>query len=413
MNMGIHSGIPKLWMAAFVSLAIATTPLSAQQNRPTSDDADLQARYEQAMASGDRTVALEHVLKYAEENYGENDPQTVKLTRHYGHALYQDHRYREATEVLKTALERSTAAFGPAGGEAFEINMNIAFAYSQWNSRLLTRMQYFDRALEILRERGERVSITYVDTLISIVVNLMASNAMEGSYTSHLSDTMYSEQAAEISFPIESEYYSQYGKAERYMNEAIEVAKELEVEDEYISAKVAIANARLQVAKTADLAAVPQGVQGYISRGTERDYYDEEQERLVTAIDKLSENPELNASYLHAANKALLEIAWLDKDKDRMYAMCTEGVLNSADEYAPDRLYEVSDNGTVFAPELGIPVSKNLFRRRVSNKKPQVDEYGNPVKKPYFIPVCVDGRLMAALVNAPRVTVEELGERRP
>ena len=164
MNMGIHSGISKWWMAAFVSLAIATTPLSAQQNRPTSDDADLQARYEQAMASGDRTVALEHVLKYAEENYGENDPQTVKLTRHYGHALYQDHRYREATEVLKTALERSTAAFGPAGGEAFEINMNIAFAYSQWNSRLLTRMQYFDQALEILRERGERVSITYVDT---------------------------------------------------------------------------------------------------------------------------------------------------------------------------------------------------------------------------------------------------------
>lgn len=58
----------------------------------------------------------------------------------------------------------------------------------------------------------------------------------------------------------------------------------------------------------------------------------------MTAIDKLSENPQLNASYLHAANKALLEIAWLDSDKDRMYAMCTEGVLNSASEYPPDRV---------------------------------------------------------------------------
>ncbi len=29
-------------------------------------------------------------------------------------------------------------------------------------------------------------------------------------------------------------------------------------------------------------------------------------------------------------------------------------------------------------------------------------------KKPQFIPVCIDGRLMAALINAPRVTIEEI-----
>ena len=369
---------------------------------------DIMPLFDEAVNRGDETAALEHLLEYVERTHGENSPEAVKVTRRYGHALYRDNRYREATEVLKTALERSSAVYGPTGGDAFEINMNIAFAYSQWNSRLSTRLVYFDRALEILRERGEKESITYVNTLVSIVVNLMQSNALGGSYTSRLSDTMYSEQAAEISLPIESEYSNQFGKAEKYMRDAVESAEKLEDEDEYLTAKVAIANARLNVAETADLAAVPMGVSGYISRGTEKDYYHREQERLMTAVEKLSENPELNRDYLHAANKALMEIAWLDRDRERMYAMCSEGILNSAEEYSPDRLYEVSDDGTVFAPELGIPVSNNLFKRRVSREESRKDEHGNPVKKPYFIPVCVDGQLMAALVNAPRVTVEEL-----
>ena len=37
-------------------------------------------------------------------------------------------------------------------------------------------MKYFDRALEILRERGEHESVTYVNTLVSIVVNMMQGN---------------------------------------------------------------------------------------------------------------------------------------------------------------------------------------------------------------------------------------------
>jgi hypothetical protein len=397
-----------IWAGCVLLVTSATATIFAQDNPERLSDSEAMALYEAAMARGDETAALRHMLDFTVQEHGENSPQAVQLTRRYGHRLYQDFRYREATDVLKLALERSTAVYGESGGEAFEINMNIGYAYSRWNTRLSSRVKYFDRALEILREQGKHISIEYVNTLVSIVVNLMENNGLSGAFTSHLSDTMYSSEVTEYVLPVEREYTNNYGVAERYIQEASEIAQQLEREDPYISAKVSIAEARLKVAEAADLAAVPQGVSGYISRGTEREYYDEEEQRLMGAIDKLSENPEANQAYLHAANKALLEIAWLDKDKERMFAMCTHGVLNSADEYPPDRLYEVSENGTVFAPELGIPVSKNLFKRRVTRNKPQLDEDGNPVKKPYFVPVCVDGRLMAALINAPRVTVEEM-----
>jgi len=29
-------------------------------------------------------------------------------------------------------------------------------------------------------------------------------------------------------------------------------------------------------------------------------------------------------------------------------------------------------------------------------------------KKPQFVPVCINGRLMAVLINAPKVTIEEI-----
>jgi hypothetical protein len=62
----------------------------------------------------------------------------------------------------------------------------------------------------------------------------------------------------------------------------------------------------------------------------------------------------------------------------------------------------------VFAPDINMRISTNIFRPLRSRGKQTKDENGNPVKKPYFIPVCIDGRLMAALIHAPRVTVEEL-----
>ncbi len=364
--------------------------------------------YETAMANGDQTAAVKYVLDYTEKAYGENAPETVRLTHRYGELLYQDGDYQKATDILIKALERSVAANGESGGEAFEINMNIAYAYSQWKTGLSSRMQYFNRALEILRERGEHESITYVTTLISIAINMMDNGGLKGATTSHLSDTMYSPEVSEYVFPIESEYSNYYDRAEKYILEAVEIGKKLEIQDEYILSKIAIAHAKLKVMETADLGAVPMGVGGYISGGTESEYYDREQERLMTAIEKLSQDTDANKIFLNAANSVLMEIAWLDKDEDRLLAMCAAGAVNSASDYPSDRLYEVMEGGMVFAPDIGIRVSTNIFRALRSRGKQQTDENGNPIKKPYFIPVCIDGRLMAALIHAPRVTIEEV-----
>ena len=389
-------------------LLVSVITQASQADTSNVTEREMLSSYEAAMANEDQTAALMYVLDYTEKTYGENAPETVRLTHRYGSLLYQDGNYQKATDVLIKALERSEAANGESGGEAFEINMNIAYAYSQWKTGLSSRMKYFNRALEILRERGEHESITYVTTLISIAINMMDNGGLKGSTTSHLSDTLYSAEAAENVLPIESEYTNNYDRAEKYILQAVEIGKKLEIQDEYILSKIAIAHAKLKVMETADLGAVPMGVTGYISGGTESEYYDREQERLITAIDKLSKDTDTNKIFLNAANSVLMEIAWLDKDEDRLLAMCANGSLNSADDYPPDRLYEVMEGGMVFAPDIGIRVSTNIFRMLRSRGKQQTDKNGKPIKKPYFIPVCIDGRLMAALIHAPRVTIEEV-----
>jgi tetratricopeptide (TPR) repeat protein len=404
----INNLVRLILLPLIVVLFASNIAQASQEDIFEADKLKMLSNYETALADGDQTAAVKFVLDYTEMAEGENAPSTVKLTHRYGHLLYQDGNYRQATDVLKKALERSTAAFGASGGEAFEINMNIGYAYSRWRTGLLPRTKYFDRALEILRERGEHESIVYVTTLVNITVNLMDSGSLKGSYSSTLSDTLNSPEVNEYIIPLEREYSSNFHRAEKYVLEAVEIAKKLENLDQYISSKIAIIQAKLKVMETVDLAVVPMGVGGYISGGTESEYYDLEEERLVTAIEKLSQDTDTNKIFLDAANKVLMEIAWIDKDKSRMADMCTNGTLNSASDYPSDRLYEVLEGGMVIAPDLPRGVSKNLFKHRVSRRETEKDKNGNPVKKPYFIPVCIDGRLMAALIHAPRVTVEEV-----
>jgi len=158
----------------------------------------------------------------------------------------------------------------------------------------------------------------------------------------------------------------------------------------------------------ADRAAVPLGIDGRISGAAAEKLYDREEDRLTTAIDELSRDIEKNRSYLTAANKVRMEIAWMGEDKGRMDAMCADGTLNSASEYHSDRLYAVTENGDVLAPNFGFRISTNVFKPLRSRYEETRDINGVPVRKPHFIPVCIDGRLMAALINAPRITIEEL-----
>ena len=391
-----------------IFLFTLSTTHASQADADKAEKLAVLSNYDAAIAAGDQAAAVKYLLDYTEKTEGENAPATVKLMHRYGHLLYQDGEYRRATDVLKDTLERSTAAFGESGGEAFEINMNIAYSYSEWSPSLSRRTKYFDRALEILRERGEYESIKYVTTLVNIVVNLMDNDGLSGDYSSSLGDDYERYIEEEVSsYTPEQEYRNHFDKAEKYVLEAAELSGKLDSQDEFLSSKIAIAQAKLNVMETADLAAVPAGVRGRITSRTARDRNDLEEDRLMSAIDKLSEDIDNNNVFLAAANKALMEIAWLDKDGDRMLAMCTDGTLNSASEYHPDRLYAIAEDGSVLAPNFSFKVTSNIFKPVVKRGDEPTDKSGNPIRKPYFIPVCIDGRLMAALINAPTVTIEE------
>jgi hypothetical protein len=230
---------------------------------------------------------------------------------------------------------------------------------------------------------------------------------MKGEITANPGDYFDSFDRDNGSFYFASmgqEYTSYFHLAEKYVLEAAEIGKQLETVDEYMSAKIAILQAKLKVMETADLDSVPQGVDGYISGGTARENYAREDGRLAAAIDKLAQDTDANAIFLEAANKIRMEIAWLGKDGTRVAAMCADGTLGSNTVYPPERIYEVTEDGVVIAPDVSMGVSRKLFQPiRV-----KLDSKGNRIKQPHFVPVCVDGRLMAALTHVPKVTIEEV-----
>jgi hypothetical protein len=121
----------------------------------------------------------------------------------------------------------------------------------------------------------------------------------------------------------------------------------------------------------------------------------------------LAEDPAANAGALAAANATLLDIAWFDNDLRRMQAMCASGALDSSADFPPERLFRISADGSVIAPNFSFYVPSNIFRNKVRRRKPPRDENGDRIPYPYYVPVCVEGELMAALINAPRVIIEE------
>jgi hypothetical protein len=74
-------------------------------------------------------------------------------------------------------------------------------------------------------------------------------------------------------------------------------------------------------------------------------------------------------------------------------------------------LFEIAEDGSVISPRFSFRISSNIFERlrtsRFDNERLSGPDRERE-KKPQFVPVCIDGRLMAALVNAPKVTIEEI-----
>ena len=155
---------------------------------------------------------------------------------------------------------------------------------------------------------------------------------------------------------------------------------------------------------------VPPSVKGNISGVTAKENYQREDDNLLSAIDVLMEDAEQNQDFLDIANSARMDVAWLSKDMDKMVNFCSTNTLNMAARYPPYRLYEIEDDGSVIAPRFPFSITTNIFRRpkvrKVGDWGPSKDN--NNDKKPQFVPVCIDGHLMAVLINAPKVSIEEI-----
>ena len=388
--------------------ACSTNILTAESSIDIREDS--MSHYDDLKAEGKDTEAIKYILDISEKALGINEPNTIKLIHHYGRLLHEEGEYKKAVEVLLEAQERSVIAFGSFGGPAFQLNMDIAYAYSQKKSSLLLTTTYFDKALEVLRENGQYETIKYITTLVQISTDMMRDGGLKGDYTSILEDDpsfVEGFDEADIGFLQEKTYENYFHMAEAYLLEAQKLAGLLKTNDEYLDAKIAIAMARLKVMETVDLAAVAMGAVGGISKNDAQENYKREDQHLQDAITALSRDVEQNGKFINMASKARMDIAWMSKDEAHMANMCVDGQLDMSGKYSAARLYEILEGGTVVAPNVGYWVSKNIFKAPRRSKRKERHS-NRSAKIPHFVPVCIDGRLMAALVNAPTVTISEL-----
>jgi len=404
-----------------IGLASLSVPVHAQSNADVSLSAaqtEMVNNYEAAKAAGRRAEAAKYVLDYMEKTEGENAPLTVALMQRYGNLLREEGDIRKAVSILKTARDRGIDTFGEHGVELFEINLDLGDAYVDRDIGLGTPKKYFDDALEILRENGQRETTLYVKTLVGITSRLTQAGALEGALSADTAGVNLSNPGGNNSenlintglTSLTHTYGSGYRVLQGYMREAVELAEVLGIEDPYLSAKVAIVQAKVKVLENVFLEEVPPSIRGSVSGDTARENYQREDSNLLSAIEVLMGDAEQNQDFLHIANSARMDIAWLSEDMERLASFCNIDSLNMASRYPTDRLFEIEDDGSVIAPRFSFRISSNLFKRLEASR---FDTEGLNRKrtrdnKPYFVPVCIDGRLMAALINAPRVMIEEV-----
>ncbi len=400
---------------------LVTGSLQAAETNDNNDAENVYKQYVAAQSEGDNALAMKHILKYKEITRGKNHPETIEAMQLYGKLLSKNLDFREATTVLIEAQERATKTFGPFAGPNYQLYMDIAHTYSKKRrARLRTKLNYFNKALEALRESGQHKSLKYVGALISTVSELMRDGSLEGEYSQTYNDggnmdNQMDSMSSDISggggtdlteFGIDESYENYYDLAEAYLIEADELAGNLQDKDEYLRSKIAIIMARLKVMETAELASVPSTVEGGISTATEKKNYQREDKRLKDAIAAFSNDVEKNQQFLDLANQARMDIAWMNKDEKNMISMCADKLLDMSAKYSSYRLYDIMEGGRVIAPDLNMRVSKNIFKSLITLPRDRTRSNRKP-RKPHFIPVCIDGELMAALINAPTVRIKE------
>ena len=140
-----------VWSGLFC-FCIAGLPVAAESDPRDAESLAILARYEAAAKERDVVGAVGYLVDYSVLTRGENAPQTAQLTHHHDILLIHAGEYLEAAKVLKEALKRSDAAFREFAGEAFDINMNLGYAYSHLGRTRIYNAKYFDRALEVDRK---------------------------------------------------------------------------------------------------------------------------------------------------------------------------------------------------------------------------------------------------------------------
>jgi len=399
-----------------LAIGLASVPVLAQ----STTEAEALANYEAAKAAGRLAEATKYVLDYIVETEGENAPLTVSLTQRYGNQLRDEGDIREAIKVLKTARERAIIAFGEHGMGLFEINLDLGEAYVDRDIGVGRPLQYFDDALEVLRENGQRETILYVKTLVGVTARLTQAGALGGTfaadtYAGSIGDFIRTDATTEQGrnesgsglTTVDYKYDTGYRVLEQYMQEAVELAETLNIQDPYLLAKVSIVQAKTKVLENVFLEVVPPTIRGSISGTKAQENYDQEDDNLLSAIDVLMEDAELNQGFVDIANSARMDIAWLSKDIERLADFCQGNTLNMASEYPPDRLFEIAPDGSVIAPRFSFRIKTNIFERPDASKYDDRNMNRQDRTQPQFVPVCINGRLMAALVHTPLVTIED------
>lgn len=413
------SNLSPLVVGLAIGLALLSVPVFAQSNDvPSAAETIAMNKSEAAKAAGRHAEATRHILDYVEETEGENAPLTVTLTHRYGNLLRDEGDIRAAISFLKKARKRGIVAYGEHGMPLFEINLDLGDAYVDRDIGIRRPIQYFDDALEVLRENGQRETILYVTALVGIASRLTQGGALEGALLSaDIAGVQLSSPGGVNSenligsgmSSLTHSYASGYRLLEGYLREAVELAEDLATEDPYLSAKIAIVQAKIKVTETLFLEVVPPSIRGSVAGATVRKNYQQQDSHLSSAIDVLMADAGQNQDFLDIANGARFDIAWLRKDMKRMANFCSSNTLNMASRYSPDRLFEIEDDGSVIAPPFSFLISGNIIKRLQRGGIPNGrDPYKLPKKSPQFVPVCIDGRLMAALINAPRVTIEDI-----
>jgi hypothetical protein len=405
-----------LIMGLAMGLASLSVPVSAQNNVNDGLSAaktEMVNNYEAAKAAGRHAVAAKYVLDYIEKTEGKNAPLTVALTQRYGNLLHKEGDIRRAVSILKTARQRGINAFGEHGIQLFEINLNLGEAYVDRDIGIGKPQKYFDYALEVLRKNGQHETTLYVRTLMGITSRLTQARALEGALSADTAGVELQDPGGEtlISSGLSSlthTYGSGYHVLAEYMREAVKLAGILEIEDPYLSAKVGIVQAKVKVIENLYLEVVLPNIRGSISGITAQENYQREDGHLLSAIDVLMEDAGQNQDFLDIANSARMDIAWLSKDMEQMVNFCSSHTLNMASRYPPDRLFEIEDDGSVIAPGMPFSISSNIFKPLKAKRQPSWGPSQKNDKRPYFVPACINGRLMAVLINVPRVTMEEI-----